>query len=108
MNWNENIRPQVREVVVKYFDTLPPTVSLAVIKSGYLFAASEAGPHGLYQIVGERLLAIQLYVHVFCQPSGWLLRTGRTVSNDVMPRCHQDNPASGHSIGITAAHAWHQ
>eukprot|EP00775_Hariotina_reticulata_P013008 gene13008-13137_t len=42
----------VTELKVKYFDTLPPAVSLAVLKTGFLFAASETGNHALYQFVG--------------------------------------------------------
>lgn len=43
---------QVRELRVKYFDTLPPCASMCVLKTGFLFAASETGNHGLYQFVG--------------------------------------------------------
>eukprot|EP00879_Flechtneria_rotunda_P016767 GHRR01017550.1.p1 GENE.GHRR01017550.1~~GHRR01017550.1.p1 ORF type:complete len:1036 (+),score=359.64 GHRR01017550.1:786-3893(+) len=42
----------VSELKVKYFDTLPPCISLAVLKTGFLFAASETGNHALYQFVG--------------------------------------------------------
>jgi hypothetical protein len=41
----------VSELKVKYFDTLPPCVSLAVLKTGFLFCASETGNHALYQFV---------------------------------------------------------
>jgi len=39
----------VSEVKVKYFDTLPPCASVCILKSGFLFAASEFGNHALYQ-----------------------------------------------------------
>lgn len=39
----------VSEVKVKYFDTLPPCASICVLKTGFLFAASEFGNHALYQ-----------------------------------------------------------
>lgn len=39
----------VSEVKVKYFDTLPPCASICVLKTGFLFAASEFGNHSLYQ-----------------------------------------------------------
>ena len=39
----------VTEVKVKYFDTLPPCISICVLKTGFLFAASEFGNHALYQ-----------------------------------------------------------
>ncbi|WIA12061.1 hypothetical protein OEZ85_012138 [Tetradesmus obliquus] len=42
----------VSELRVKYFDSLPPATSLAVLKTGFLFAASETGNHALYQFVG--------------------------------------------------------
>lgn len=35
-----------------YFDTLPPASSLAVLRNGFLFLASAAGPHHLYQFTG--------------------------------------------------------
>jgi hypothetical protein len=38
-------------LTVKYFDTLPPAASLAVLKTGFLFAASEFGSHALYQFI---------------------------------------------------------
>lgn len=41
----------VTELRVKYFDTLPVCVSLAVLKTGFLFTASETGNHALYQFV---------------------------------------------------------
>lgn len=42
----------VSEVKVKYFDTLPTCISICVLKTGFLFAASEFGNHALYQFVG--------------------------------------------------------
>eukprot|EP00197_Chlamydomonas_leiostraca_P002569 CAMPEP_0202858070 /NCGR_PEP_ID=MMETSP1391-20130828/754_1 /ASSEMBLY_ACC=CAM_ASM_000867 /TAXON_ID=1034604 /ORGANISM="Chlamydomonas leiostraca, Strain SAG 11-49" /LENGTH=642 /DNA_ID=CAMNT_0049536943 /DNA_START=87 /DNA_END=2011 /DNA_ORIENTATION=- len=42
----------VKEVKVKYFDTLPPCASICVLKTGFLFAASETGNHALYQFIG--------------------------------------------------------
>lgn len=41
----------VSELKVKYFDSLPPCISLAVLKTGFLFCASETGNHALYQFV---------------------------------------------------------
>ncbi|CAK9294586.1 unnamed protein product [Gordionus sp. m RMFG-2023] len=41
----------VTEIRLKYLDTLPcPAASLCVLKTGFLFAASEFGNHYLYQI----------------------------------------------------------
>ena len=46
---------------MKYFDTLPPCISICVLKTGFLFAASEFGNHALYQFaVRAALIAWQL------------------------------------------------
>lgn len=51
----------VRDVIVKYFDTIPPCVSICVLKTGFLFAASEFGNHALYQFqVGPVPAALRL------------------------------------------------
>ena len=42
----------VKDVVVRYFDTIPTCSSVCVLKSGFLFAASECGDHALYQFRG--------------------------------------------------------
>ena len=42
----------VSEVQVKYFDTVPLANALCVLKTGFLFAASEFGNHTLYQFQG--------------------------------------------------------
>jgi splicing factor 3B subunit 3 len=42
----------VTEVKIKYFDTIPPCISICVLKTGFLFAASEFGNHALYQFQG--------------------------------------------------------
>ncbi|KAI8539899.1 hypothetical protein RHMOL_Rhmol09G0218500 [Rhododendron molle] len=39
----------VKELKIKYFDTIPVTSSLCILKSVFLFAASEFGNHALYQ-----------------------------------------------------------
>lgn len=40
----------VTEIKLKYFDTAPVTVSMCVLKTGFLFLASEYSNHYLYQI----------------------------------------------------------
>ena len=40
---------RVVELKVKYFDTIPPCSSICVLRTGFLFAASEFGNHALYQ-----------------------------------------------------------
>lgn len=40
----------VTEMKIKYFDTLPIAISMCVLKTGFLFVASEFGSHQLYQI----------------------------------------------------------
>lgn len=45
----DNDGDHVSELKIKYFDTIPVTASMCVLKSGFLFAASEFGNHALYQ-----------------------------------------------------------
>ncbi|RVX13675.1 Spliceosome-associated protein 130 B [Vitis vinifera] len=45
----EHENDRISELKIKYFDTIPVTSSMCVLKSGFLFAASEFGNHGLYQ-----------------------------------------------------------
>ncbi|XP_065186396.1 splicing factor 3B subunit 3-like [Sycon ciliatum] len=40
----------VTEIRLKYFDTVPVATSMCVLKTGFLFVASEFGNHFLYQI----------------------------------------------------------
>ncbi|CVK84263.1 related to splicing factor 3B subunit 3 (spliceosomal protein sap130) [Fusarium proliferatum] len=40
---------QVRRIKIKYFDTLPVASNLCILKSGFLFAATESGNHHFYQ-----------------------------------------------------------
>ena len=42
-------KSRVVELKVKYFDTIPPCSSICVLRTGFLFAASEFGNHALYQ-----------------------------------------------------------
>jgi splicing factor 3B subunit 3 len=48
---NENGEPtgEVRRLKIKYFDTVPVASSLCILKSGFLFVASEFGNHQFYQ-----------------------------------------------------------
>ncbi|XP_065676216.1 splicing factor 3B subunit 3 isoform X2 [Hydra vulgaris] len=46
----ETEEDMVTEIRVKYFDTIPVASALCVLKTGFLFAASEFGNHALYQI----------------------------------------------------------
>lgn len=43
---------EVTDVVVKYFDTVPISNSMCVLKNGFLFVASEFGNHMFYQFQG--------------------------------------------------------
>ena len=52
------VEETVREVRVKYFDTLPPCSSICVLKTGFLFAASEFGNHSLYQFAVRVALSL--------------------------------------------------
>lgn len=40
---------QVRRIKIKYFDTIPIASSLCILKSGFLFVATESGNHHFYQ-----------------------------------------------------------
>ncbi|EFN57738.1 hypothetical protein CHLNCDRAFT_56079 [Chlorella variabilis] len=40
---------QVKELRIKYFDSIPPATSICLMRKGFLFAASEFGDHALYQ-----------------------------------------------------------
>ncbi|TGO92361.1 hypothetical protein BPOR_0004g00060 [Botrytis porri] len=40
---------EVRRLKIKYFDTVPVAASLCILKSGFLFVASEFGNHQFYQ-----------------------------------------------------------
>lgn len=46
----ETDEDMVTEIVLKYFDTVPVAANMCVLKSGFLFIASEFGNHYLYQI----------------------------------------------------------
>lgn len=45
----------VIELKIKYFDTIPMTSAMCVLRPSFLFAASEFGNHSLYQFqsIGE-------------------------------------------------------
>ncbi|TCD65090.1 pre-mRNA-splicing factor rse1 [Steccherinum ochraceum] len=45
----EHDEQDVRALKIKYFDTVPVANSLCILKSGFLFVASEFGDHYLYQ-----------------------------------------------------------
>lgn len=44
-----SITGEVRRIKIKYFDTLPVASSLCILKSGFLFVATESGNHHFYQ-----------------------------------------------------------
>ncbi|KAH6653906.1 Pre-mRNA-splicing factor rse-1 [Truncatella angustata] len=44
-----NATGEVRRLKIKYFDTAPVSTSLCILKSGFLFVASEFGNHHFYQ-----------------------------------------------------------
>nr|XP_018266210.1 pre-mRNA-splicing factor RSE1 [Kwoniella dejecticola CBS 10117]OBR88368.1 pre-mRNA-splicing factor RSE1 [Kwoniella dejecticola CBS 10117] len=47
--WIEHEGEDVRALKIKYFDTVPVANSLCILKSGYLFVASEFSDQNLYQ-----------------------------------------------------------
>ncbi|KAI9651788.1 MAG: pre-mRNA-splicing factor rse1 [Trizodia sp. TS-e1964] len=46
---NEEPTGEVKRLKIKYFDTVPIASSLCILKSGFLFVASESGNHDFYQ-----------------------------------------------------------
>ncbi|CEJ88710.1 Putative Pre-mrna-splicing factor rse1 [[Torrubiella] hemipterigena] len=44
-----NLTGEVARLKIKYFDTIPVSTSLCILKSGFLFAACEFGNHHFYQ-----------------------------------------------------------
>lgn len=42
---------QVTELKVQYFDTIPVATAMCILKTGFLFAASESGDHGYYDFL---------------------------------------------------------
>lgn len=47
----DNIAAAPRRLVILYFDTLAPCSSLAILRNGFLFAASSAAQHHMYQFL---------------------------------------------------------
>ena len=48
LEWKDE---EVTDIVISYFDTLPVAQSMVILKTGFLFVASEFGNHGLYQFL---------------------------------------------------------
>ena len=46
------VEERVKRVEIKYFDTIPVTNAMVVLRAGFLFAASEFSNHRLYQFQG--------------------------------------------------------
>ncbi|KAL8746192.1 MAG: hypothetical protein Q9190_001745 [Brigantiaea leucoxantha] len=46
---NGQVTGEVKKLRIKYFDTVPIASSLCILKSGFLFVASEIGNHHFYQ-----------------------------------------------------------
>lgn len=46
---NGQLTGEVRRLRIKYFDTVPVASSLLILKSGFLYVASESGNHHFYQ-----------------------------------------------------------
>ncbi|KAL5604474.1 hypothetical protein BROUX41_002443 [Berkeleyomyces rouxiae] len=44
-----NATGEVKQLKIKYFDTIPLATSLCILKSGFLFATSQSGNHHFYQ-----------------------------------------------------------
>ena len=46
---NGQLTGEVKKLKIKYFDTVPVATSLCILKSGFLYVASETGNHHFYQ-----------------------------------------------------------
>ena len=73
------------EVKIKYFDTVPVCTSICVLKTGFLFAACEAGNHALYQFVVSRRPSQMVWMGVGRANAGGL---GRCASDHERSRNH--------------------
>jgi splicing factor 3B subunit 3 len=51
----------VTEMRIKYFDTVPPANSICILRSGFLFVASEYGNQYVFKLADLILLFSQLY-----------------------------------------------
>ncbi|KAG5511453.1 hypothetical protein JKF63_07416 [Porcisia hertigi] len=57
------VPPVPNPLSVHYFDTLPPSSSMALFRRGFLFVGTEAGPlHGLYKIKSNGYTADREYI----------------------------------------------
>ena len=45
-------KDEVHTIQITYFDTIPVSLSICVLKSGYLFSASEQANHQYYSFIG--------------------------------------------------------
>ena len=54
----------VTEIKLKYFDTVPPATAMCVLKTGFLFVASEFANHYLYQVCIYLIIFPQLWCKV--------------------------------------------
>ncbi|GAB5371141.1 hypothetical protein AAMO2058_001554100 [Amorphochlora amoebiformis] len=60
---------EVDNVRVKYFDTIPVASSICVLRTGFLFSASEYGDHYLFQIQGIGINDPTIETHAKMDPS---------------------------------------
>ena len=43
---------KVSDLQIQYFDTIPTATSMTILRAGFIFASSEWGNHGFYQLTG--------------------------------------------------------
>lgn len=77
---------------IKYFDTIPPCTSICVLKTGFLFAASEFGNHALYQFLVSQTLEAPSCVLLLCLKAG-LSAAGPIGLRALLPRACPAPPA---------------
>jgi splicing factor 3B subunit 3 len=55
-----NLTREVKRIKIKYFDTIPVANSLCILKSGFLFVASEFGNHYFYRFESLQITTMNL------------------------------------------------
>ncbi|WBW74987.1 U2 snRNP-associated protein, WD repeat protein Sap130 [Schizosaccharomyces osmophilus] len=69
----------VNELRMKYFDTIPLSVELNILKTGFLFISCEGGNHQLYQFENLGLDDGELEISSLEYPDDFLVTTGKNI-----------------------------
>jgi splicing factor 3B subunit 3 len=77
-------RSTVKELKLTYFDTIPVSNAIAVLRSGYIFAASEIGNHYCYQITSVTDDEDDIRATTYRREDGKLCIKPRNLKNTVL------------------------